>query len=180
MLPTSKSMLQRRRLLRGEITYSAAKEDETNVLHALSYWDQQCQYFQRLQRKSHLIKATVARHLNLDSKNCHVADPKEWLSGTFNVCIPISIGSNNSDPSFLIRLPLPYRVGERFDTGNADEKIMCEVGTYLWLQQNCPEIPIPKLHGYGSATGEMVFLRSKTYHSCTGPSKLFVVAFSSS
>ncbi|KAL5333197.1 hypothetical protein BJX70DRAFT_392369 [Aspergillus crustosus] len=155
MLPTSESMLKRRRLLRGEITYSAAKENETNILHALGYWDQQREYFEHLRKKCHLIEATVAQHLNLSPKDCHVPDTEEWLSGTFNVCIPIYIGSNKSGPGYLIRLPLPYRVGDRFNPGNADEKVICEVGTYLWLQQICPEIPIPKLHGYGLATGQM-------------------------
>lgn len=156
-------MTKRRRLLRGEITFSAAKEKESNILHALGYWDQQNDYFASLQRKIHLIEATVARHLNLDPKQCHAADPEEWLAGSFNVCIPIFIGSKHSDPSLIIRFPLPYRVGESFNPGNADEKVRCEVGTYLWLQQNCPEITIPKFHGYGLATGQRVCIRPARY-----------------
>ncbi|EAS32274.3 uncharacterized protein CIMG_03298 [Coccidioides immitis RS] len=137
----------------GEITYSAAKELETNVLHSLGFLDQQNKYFEDLPWKSHVIEAVVAHHLNLVSTGCHVADPKEWLSGTFNVCIPIYV-DNKQDPSFLLRLPLPHRVGENVNPGNADEKILCEVGTYIWLQHNCPEVHTPRLHGYGLSNGQ--------------------------
>lgn len=157
MLPTTESSsLKRRRLLREEITYSAAKERETNVLHSLSYWDQQNQYFETLYGKKNVIEAAVARHLNLNPKKCHVADPRQWLSGTFNVCIPVYLDNKTQNPSLIVRLPLPYRVGETLNPGNADEKILCEVGTYAWLQQNCPKLPIPRLHGYGLSTGQSV------------------------
>ncbi|KAE8152136.1 hypothetical protein BDV25DRAFT_170776 [Aspergillus avenaceus] len=145
--------VKRRRLLRGKITYSAAKEHETNILHALGYWDQQSQYFKDLHQKRHLIEALVAHHLNLGMKTCHIGEPAEWLSGTFNVCIPVFV-NHSQRPGFLVRLPLPYRVGEAFNPGNADEKIACEVGTYVWLQRHCPEVPIPRLHGYGFSTGQ--------------------------
>ncbi|KAL4941962.1 hypothetical protein BDV06DRAFT_235695 [Aspergillus oleicola] len=141
MLPSTKLT---RRLLHGEITYSAAKELETN----------QDKYLQGLLQKSHVIEAVVAHHLNLGSTRYHVSDPREWLSGTFNVCIPIYVDKKQV-PSFLLRLPLPHRVGENVRTGNADEKILCEVGTYSWLQHNCPEVPIPRLHAYGLSTGQM-------------------------
>ncbi|RAH46494.1 uncharacterized protein BO95DRAFT_472928 [Aspergillus brunneoviolaceus CBS 621.78] len=125
-----------RRLLRGEITYSAAKELETNILH------------------SHFLETVVAHHLNLVPTSCRIAEPSEWLSGSFNVCIPIYVEDNRRRPSFLLRFPLPHRVGENVNPGNADEKILCEVGTYTWLQHDCPEVPIPQLHGYGLSTGQ--------------------------
>jgi hypothetical protein len=153
---TGSSRLKRRRLLRGEITYSAAKECESNLLHSLGYWDQQNQYFESLYRKRHLIESAVAHHLNLDPRNCHIAGREEWLSGTFNVCIPIFHDDRKQGPRSIVRLPLPYRVGERSNPGNTDEKILCEVGTYIWLQQNCPDVPIPRLHGYGLSTGQTV------------------------
>ncbi|PYI29997.1 hypothetical protein BP00DRAFT_347328 [Aspergillus indologenus CBS 114.80] len=152
MLPNTTTTT--RRLLRDEITYSAAKELETNVLHSLSYWDQQSSYFEDLRRKSQLLETVVAHHLNLVPTSCRIAEPSEWLSGTFNVCIPIYVENNRQRPSFLLRFPLPHRVGENVNPGNADEKILCEVGTYAWLQLNCPGVPIPQLHGYGLSTGQ--------------------------
>ena len=78
MLPSTK---RTRRLLHGEITYSAAKELETNILHALTYPDQQNEYLQGLFQKSRVIEAVVAHHLNLGSARYHISDPEEWLSG---------------------------------------------------------------------------------------------------
>ncbi|KKK15094.1 hypothetical protein AOCH_005603 [Aspergillus ochraceoroseus] len=41
-----------------------------------------------------------------------------------------------------------------FRPGNGDEKVLCEAGTYAWLQDNCPDVPIPHLYGFGLSTGE--------------------------
>lgn len=56
----------------------------------------------------------------------------------------------------LVRFPLPYHVGELSKPGNSDEKVWCEAGTYAWLEENCPDIPIPRLYGFGMGTGEAV------------------------
>ncbi|BDD60167.1 hypothetical protein MAP00_005321 [Monascus purpureus] len=54
----------------------------------------------------------------------------------------------------MFRLPLPYRVGDAFRPGNGDEKVRCEAGTYAWLEENCPDVPIPRFYGFGVSTGE--------------------------
>ncbi|ERF74114.1 hypothetical protein EPUS_06383 [Endocarpon pusillum Z07020] len=54
----------------------------------------------------------------------------------------------------MIRFPLPYQVGEAFRPGNADEKLRCEAGAYVWLQENCPALRIPFLYGFGLSTGQ--------------------------
>lgn len=56
----------------------------------------------------------------------------------------------------MIRFPLPYRIGENCSLGNADETIRHEVGTYAWLQENCPIVPIPRLYGFGLSTCQTV------------------------
>lgn len=90
MVPDESTCFRRRRLLRGEITYSAAKERETNVLHALGYWDQRNQYFKHLDEKRDLIQTAVGYHLNLASSDeCRVSSRSEWLHGSFNVCNPV-------------------------------------------------------------------------------------------
>lgn len=48
------------------------------------------------------------------------------------------------------------RVGDAVNPGNADEKILCEAGMYARLQANCPDIAIPKLYGFGLASGKAV------------------------
>ncbi|EED17256.1 conserved hypothetical protein [Talaromyces stipitatus ATCC 10500] len=75
------------------------------------------------------------------------------------LCIPVTVlewrhQKQHLEKRVLIRFPLPYRVGEDFRPGNGDEKIRCEAGTYAWIQENCPEIPIPRLYGFGMSSGE--------------------------
>jgi hypothetical protein len=81
-------------------------------------------------------------------------------TSSFNVCIPVTIspweGKEQPGRRVLIRFPLPYRVGEAFRPGNGDEKIRCEVGAYAYLQENCPEVPIPRLYGFATSDGETV------------------------
>lgn len=155
-------MPRTRRLLREELTYSDAKEREVNVLHQLGYYEQQRNFFAHLNGKRRWIKAVVAHHLGLKSPDaCHVAEMKDWFHGSFNVCIPVTIdnwiGRQQPGKRVLLRFPLPYRVGEAFRPGNGDEKIRCEVGTYAWLQENCPDVPIPQLYGFAMSTGETVW-----------------------
>lgn len=82
-------MLKTRRLLREDITYSAAKDKEVNILHRLTYHDQKTQFFGLLNSKRSWVSAIVAHHLNLQSSDaCQVADIGDWPHGSFNVCGP--------------------------------------------------------------------------------------------
>lgn len=150
-----------RRLLRQEITYSVAQKEEVNILHRLGYYDQQMQFFAQICHNRSWIKAIVAHHLNLTSPDaCDVDDPRDWLHGSFNLCIPVTVRDwskrQQSGRRVLLRIPLPYRVGDAFQPGNGDEKVRCEAGTYAWLQANCPDAPIPRLYGFAVSTGETV------------------------
>lgn len=151
--------LKPRHLVNSTITYSAAKECESNVLHELEYWDQETDYFSYLYQNRDSIRSIVAQHLGLNSADkCHVADPEQWMRGSFNICIPVDADGQGPNPGkkTIIRFPLPYRVGEVSCPGNADEKILCEAGTYVWLEANCPDVAIPRLYGFGLATGQTV------------------------
>ncbi|KKK15238.1 hypothetical protein AOCH_000385 [Aspergillus ochraceoroseus] len=143
-----------RQLLRRKITYSDAKGEEFNVLHQLKYHSEQTRFFAQLHDRREWMKAAVTHHLGLKSSaECHVADVENWLHGSFNVCVPVTIDSWHGK-RVLMRFPLPYRLGERFRPGNCDEKLLCEAGSYAWLQRNCPEVPIPRLYGFALSTGE--------------------------
>ncbi|KAH8710096.1 hypothetical protein GQ44DRAFT_626978, partial [Phaeosphaeriaceae sp. PMI808] len=37
---------------------------------------------------------------------------------------------------------------------NAEEKLRCEVAAYIWIESNCPDIPIPCLRGFGFRNGQ--------------------------
>ncbi|KFY00309.1 hypothetical protein O988_03382 [Pseudogymnoascus sp. VKM F-3808] len=146
-------------LPRGEITYSTARAKEVNVLKRLQYPAEEAKFFHHIDNKRNWIKAVVAHHLKLRSPAlCQVADIKSWYHGSFNVCVPVTIntweGKEQPGQRVLIRFPLPYRVGEGFRPGNGDEKIRCEAGTYAYIQENCPEVPIPRLYGFATSDGE--------------------------
>lgn len=149
-------MLSERRLLHRKITYAQAVSDESNILHKLAYWGLRHRFFADLSKKKDLIEGAVAHHLGLLPKACHISDDCDWVHGTFNVCIPILIDDLRGATRVLLRLPLPFRVGEQFRPGNADEKLRCEAGAYAWLQQNCPNVPIPKLYGFALSSGQTV------------------------
>lgn len=155
----SKSTLKPRRLLRGEITFADAKEQDANILHQLGYREQKIRFFTHLYRNRELIKTIVACHLGLGTADaCSIVDVDEWIHGNFNVCIRVDIDKHrgNSGRQVMVRFPLPYRIGEYSSPGNADEKIRCEIGTYAWLQENCPNVPIPRFYGYGFTAGKQV------------------------
>lgn len=91
---------------------------------------------------------------------CDVAGMEDWYCGSFNVSIPITIhdwkGKQQRGNAVLLRFPLPYRVGEEFRPGNGDEKLQCEAGAYAWLEENCPDVPIPRLYGFAMSNGKTV------------------------
>ena len=84
---------------------------------------------------------------------CYAADWGEWMHGSFNLYIPVSVENSRR---VLLRFSLPYRVGEAFYPGNGDEKVRYEAGTYAWLQQECPTILIPHLYGFALLTRQYV------------------------
>ena len=159
------AMAPARRLLNGrEITLSSAVDDQSNILHALTYHDDLVKFLTHLQSKRRTIEALTTAHLGLTSSaKCYVVRMTEWLTGSFNVCVPIEIHHPGENPKKVImRCPLPFRTGDVFRPGNADEKVRCEAGTYIWLQSHCPEVPVARLYGFGMSTGLQVNL--ETFH----------------
>lgn len=151
----SQALHTTRPLIRGEITYSYAERQDANILHELGYREQKIEFFSYLYRNRVLIKKIVAHHLGLPENNCILADVEDWIDGSFNVCIRVDVEARLP---VMIRFPLPYKLGESSHAGNVDEKVRCETGTYAWLQENCPDIPIPQLYGYGLSNGRTVCL----------------------
>jgi len=44
---------------------------------------------------------------------------------------------------------MPHKLAEAKHPGTIDEKLSSEVGAYVWMQEFCPDIPIPHLYGFG-------------------------------
>ncbi|KAK7897034.1 hypothetical protein LTR67_004922 [Exophiala xenobiotica] len=140
-------------LLGEEVTYEDAKTRETNILHQLTYPDRVQSFYNFIFRYQNLIQERVALHLGLHSPSqCRVVSHEEWMQGAFNLCVPVMV---NGSKRVLMRFPFPYRIGEgTFCRGNSDEKVRCEAATYAWMHQQCPDVTIPRLHGFGLATGQ--------------------------
>jgi hypothetical protein len=146
-------------LLHGSITLAAALDDDDNVLQEISYPEQRIQFFVYLLIHHSEIEAIVSYHLGLKkTETCRIGEVKEWIAGSFNVCVPVYIDNWTQHPGkrVLVRFPLPYKVGEFQHPGNADEKLRCEAATFVWIQDNCPSIPIPYLWGFGFSGGQSV------------------------
>lgn len=68
----------------------------------------------------------------------------------------LALGPSSSNKQLILRFPLPYKLAEARYPGTADEKLSCELETYVWMQERCPEIPVPHLHGFGFADNHQV------------------------
>ncbi|KAJ5585283.1 uncharacterized protein N7459_005083 [Penicillium hispanicum] len=148
-------------LLRGTTTLESALEEEEDILHALDYPEQRIDFFVSLYGNRESIAELVSSHLGLSSSDtCRLADVKEWVHGSFNVCIPVYIHPRTNqdlgEKRALVRFPLPYKVGESTHPGNVEEKLRCEAATFIWMQDHCPEVSIPQLWGFGLVGGQSV------------------------
>ncbi|EKV17302.1 hypothetical protein PDIG_15960 [Penicillium digitatum PHI26] len=133
------------------------------MLLQLGYRDQKLKLYLYLHRQRMQIETIVAHHLGISVDRCTVVDVEDWMHGSFNVCLQVNIDINGQEcvhdkggipgKQYIIRFPLPFRIGENFCPGNADEKVRCEAATYAWLQENCPTVPILQLYGVGLSNG---------------------------
>ncbi|ESZ90507.1 hypothetical protein SBOR_9108 [Sclerotinia borealis F-4128] len=147
-------------LLRGRIALADALEEEENMLFRLAYHDQRFDFVMWIRQHREDFEAIVSYHLSLTAnETCRLGmEVREWLHGSFNVCVPVYIDNWSKHPKrrVLLRLPLPYKNGGSLYPGNADEKLRTEAATFIWLQDNFPNIPIPHLWGFGSPGGQSV------------------------
>lgn len=132
-----------------------AVADDDNILVRITYPEKKLAFWRFLLSQKSEIERIVSHHLHLTT--CQIGEVNTWISGSFNLCIPVCI-DELSETRVLIRIPLPYKVGEANNAGNVDEKLRCEAASYMWIQENSPEIPIPKLFGCGFTDGQTVCL----------------------
>ncbi|KAJ5728675.1 uncharacterized protein N7483_003183 [Penicillium malachiteum] len=139
-------------LLRCKTTLKSALEEEDDILLELGYPEQRIDFVRGG------IEKIASYHLGLSaSETCQVGSFTEWVHGSFNVCIPLYVtkqGQQYPEKRALIRFPLPYKLGESRNPGNVDEKLRSEAAAFIWMRENCPEVPIPQLWGFGLVGGE--------------------------
>jgi hypothetical protein len=143
-------------LLKGSVHLEDALDEDDDMLAQLRHPQHKKEFFDYLMAHNADIENLVRCHLGIN--RCHVCVMEIWKSGSFNVCIPILIpgtGCRGHDKVF-VRFPLPYKVGEANNPGNVEEKLRTEIAAYVWLQEQCPDVPIPTLHGFGLPDGQCV------------------------
>lgn len=147
-------------LLRGRISLSDALQEDKDILQELSYPEKRLDFYLRLYQCRPEIEEVISRHLNLARSDFKLGGAEEWIHGSFNVCLPVYINANarrwRLPTRAIIRFPLPYKIGEESYPGNVEEKLRCEAGTYIWLHNHCPDVPVPQLLGFGLPSGRTV------------------------
>lgn len=146
-------------LLQGTTTLAEALDGEENMLIRLGYPSQRDEFFLWILQHHKDFEATVSFHLSLAvEETCRLGNTEEWKHGSFNVCIPVYIENwkRLQKRRVLLRIPLPYKVGESSYPGNADEKLRTEAATFIWIQDNFPDVPVPQLLGFGFPGGQSV------------------------
>ncbi|KAF0641002.1 hypothetical protein FPSE5266_03312 [Fusarium pseudograminearum] len=123
--------------------------DKINILHRYRYLVAAYKFKLKLWKKRDSIAALIKYHLRLQADDtCIVLPQEQWTNGCFNVCVRVEVTAGNSTRSLIFRCPVPPLAGQQAP-GRNDEKLGCEVGTYIYMQQNCPDIRIPELFAFG-------------------------------
>lgn len=146
-------------LLHGKMTLADALDEEDNMLLPLAYSSQRADFLFWIYEHREDFKALLSLHLGLaNGETCRFGEFGEWKHGSFNVCIPIYIDNWRKYPGrrVLLRLPLPYKVGESKCPGNANEKLRTEAAAFIWIRDNCPAVSTPFLWGFGFPSGQSV------------------------
>jgi hypothetical protein len=132
------------------ITFISAEKKEANIIHQLGYAPAAAELRQVLWEKRREIEAIAKHHLGLGSEPSYtVLEQSTWIQGGFNICVPIEANLGNLSKKLIFRCPMPHKLAENIYPGTVDEKLSCELGAYMWMQDKCPDIRIPHLYGFG-------------------------------
>ncbi|KAH0425489.1 hypothetical protein CcaCcLH18_10948 [Colletotrichum camelliae] len=136
---------------RGPITLKEALDDDENVIKLASYVAATKRFYQELWDQRESVMALVKHHIGLGiDDTCVVPPPREWIRGSFNVCIMVEVNPDSlARRKVVFRCPLPHKLAETTYSGSIDEKLSCEVGAHAWIEEHCPEIRTPHLFGFG-------------------------------
>ncbi len=151
-------------LNRPPITYSAALDTDTNTIHEVQYDRTTRKFCDELWSEEPTIAALVRHHLGLgDQDACIVDPPSRWIRGGFNICIPVQTESAGLCRKLILRCAMPHKLAEARYPGTVDEKMGCEIGAYVWIQEKCPDIRIPHLYGFGFLDHHHVYVSPPSF-----------------
>ncbi|KAL2264096.1 hypothetical protein VTK26DRAFT_2298 [Humicola hyalothermophila] len=134
-------------LYNGErIDFTCAHESEEDIIRRIAWYRSAVSATADLQQQSEhgRLSSLVAHHLQIEASRCVTEPTEKWPTGSFNKCVPIHVDGQSTGTTagsqLLLRIPMAHRL-----TGLVEEKMRCAVATYIWMQENCPDIPIPRL-----------------------------------
>lgn len=134
-------------------------DTEDNIVFRCKHQDTAERFKFELWHERQTIAALVRHHLRLrPDDTCTVLPRETWIRGNFNICVLVDINAGGLTKKFIFRCPIPY-VGQQFPR-TIDEKVSCEVATYIWMQEHCPNIRIPDLFAFGFTDGSYVSISS--------------------
>ncbi|KAG9250229.1 uncharacterized protein F5Z01DRAFT_640481 [Emericellopsis atlantica] len=140
------------------ISITSAGEEESNIILAIRHRRAANKFRQWLWNQREDIAALVRSHLHLPKDDANYAFeviPTEyWRQGGFNMCVlVVAMVGGRATSRFVFRCPLPHKLAESQYPGTMDEKIRCEVASYVWMQEHCRDVRIPALHSFGFSDG---------------------------
>lgn len=128
--------------------------EESNFLLSLQHQDAAESLRKSLWSQREPIAALVRHHLRLrKDDSCTVLPVDTWIQGGFNICIIVMVTSGGWTRELIFRCPMPHKLAEQQYPGTMDEKVSCEVATYVWMQEYCDKIRIPTLYAFGFGDG---------------------------
>ncbi|KAK3303845.1 uncharacterized protein B0T15DRAFT_285932 [Chaetomium strumarium] len=133
------------------MTYEEAAEEEFNVLSRLGHSAALKTLADDLWRHRKSIEGLTRHHLGLGKHDtCDVLERRHWIRGGFNMCVLLNITSpGRQERKVVFRCAMPHKLAEARYPGTVDEKLGCKVGSYVFIQENCPNVRIPHLYGFG-------------------------------
>lgn len=146
---------------RPPIAFESAKDHEDDIIQRI-VWEQTTQnLYDHLwaEHQRRAISSLAALHVGLDPERqhqrCVVQEPDGWIRGNLNICVPVHVldKAGSLIRRVLVRCPMGHKLAEDRHPGTVDEKLSTEVATYAWMQEICPEVPIPALLGFGFTDG---------------------------
>jgi len=143
--------------------YDLARDKEFDVIRELKEARKTSKFRDSLLGCKREIELLTAHHLGLSKgQSCLMLGQQEWISGRFNVCIPVVVNGSDGKPyrKVLMRCPIAHMLAEAAYPGTVDEKMSCEIATYAYIQDNCPTVPIAHLFGFGFPDGRKVRARN--------------------
>lgn len=156
---------------RGPITtYESASKEEFDVLKRLGHGPAVKALADELWQQRHSIEAVTRQHLGLRRRDtCSVLERHTWIRGGFNICVLVDVEAGERSRKVVFRCAMPHKLAEAQHPGTVDEKVSCEVGAYVWMQEKCPHVRIPHLYGFGFSDGRHVSLTFHLSPPVSGP-----------